>query len=516
VYGSLLPSAGLTVAACVFLSLAVATFALLPSERLRLARLTVLFVVSATAVFVLERASNTDLGAVLTVVRAVAAFFAGVCIIRTAGILLVRVALVRLHYSPPRILQEVVAVIAMAAWGIVLLRNEGVDPTSLITTSAVLTAIVGLSLQDTLGNLLGGLALQSDHSIKVGDWIQVDSTAGQVVEINWRHTSIETNNWETMIVPNSQLVKNRFVALGRYGDGPVQHRRTLPFYVDAEREPHEVIEAVEDSLRRMDLPGVAKTPLPECLLLDLAESPVRYAASYWLSNLASPNPTDSSVRVQTYLALERAGISVAVPSRTVRMHEETAEDLELRRNTETDRRVVALRAVDLFERLEDDDLVWLAGRLTEAPYLVGDTLVRQGAPSRRLYIIVHGTADVFIEGSEPGRVRIAELGPGMIFGEMGMMTDEPRTATVVARTKMLTYRLDREGFRDLLHRRPDVADHIAEVFAVRRVELDSVRESLQSASGDRGMSTKRYALGATIRHLFGLADGERASKSRAR
>ena len=100
----------------------------------------------------------------------------------------------------------------MVGWGLVWLRLAGVDLASLITTSAVITGVVAFSMQETLGNILGGVVLQLDQSIRVGDWVKVDETSGRVVEIRWRYTAVETRNRETVVIPNGWLMKNRFTA----------------------------------------------------------------------------------------------------------------------------------------------------------------------------------------------------------------------------------------------------------------------------------------------------------------
>ncbi len=504
---------GVVLAASVTALLAALALATLRAERLRVARLLAVSLVAFGAVVALGRLTGESESAAARIASVAATFVAGVCMIQIAAIVVLRLALPRFGLAPARILEEVLSVAAVVVWALVLLHRMGVDATSIFTTSALLTAVVGLALQDTLGNVLGGLALQTDRSVGVGDWVAVDGTAGRVVEVTWRHTSIETNNWETMVVPNSYLVRNRFVVLGRYRDRPVQHRRSIPFYVDADQRPDEVIEAVEISLRRLDLEGVATDPRPECHLIELAESPVRYAVSYWLTNLGSPNPTDSAVRVQIHLALGRAGIEVAVPSREVRLHEESDDERDALDRAEIARRVGALRGVALFEVLDEPELAALAERLVPAPYLVGDVLVRQGGESRRLYVIVDGRAEVYVESPSSGRAKVSALAAGDFFGEMGVMTGEPRTATVVAATPMLTYRLDRESFRHLLARRPDLADHFAEVLASRRAELDHTLEGLDAEAGARRVAAKRQALRATIRQFFGLGDARTHSAS---
>ena len=127
--------------------------------------------------------------------------------------------------------------------GLVRLRYAGLDLGSIVATSAMITAVVAFAMQDTLGNILGGLALQMDNSIEIGDWIKVDDISGRVVDIRWRSTLVETRNWETVVFPNSQLMKNKFLVLGRRTDQPVQWRRWVWFNVSLGYHADQVVSA---------------------------------------------------------------------------------------------------------------------------------------------------------------------------------------------------------------------------------------------------------------------------------
>ena len=127
--------------------------------------------------------------------------------------------------EPPQIAQDLIIALVYIAIAIVLLSESGVDFRGIVATSAVLTAVIGFSLQDTLGNIMGGMALQMEHTIRVGDWIRVDDLEGKVKEIRWRQTSVETRNWDTIVIPNSVLMKGKVTLLGRRAAFPVQQRR---------------------------------------------------------------------------------------------------------------------------------------------------------------------------------------------------------------------------------------------------------------------------------------------------
>src|SRR2546421_582971 len=114
------------------------------------------------------------------------------------------------HRAPPRIFRDVTQAVVYVIVLMLTLRAVGVEPSSLLTTSALLTAVVGLALQDTLGNMVSGLALQMQRPFQVGDWIQFDPDErqiGKVTEVNWRATTVVTNDLIEVIVPNAHLAK---------------------------------------------------------------------------------------------------------------------------------------------------------------------------------------------------------------------------------------------------------------------------------------------------------------------
>lgn len=494
-------------ATIVFLVVGVVVMRSAPAERRRVLRIAAVYCAAIVAMLVNAAFAAAGKYDAERYALEVAVVVVGVCLIQVVLLFLFRVAGPRVSVHPPRILQDVLLVVSLIVFGLAVAAgfNE-VNPTNLFTTSALITAVVALSLQDTLGNILGGLALQLDQSVQVGDWVRIEQNTGRVFEIGWRQTSIETNDWETIVVPNSVLVKNRFLVLGRRSGQPLQHRRWVPFYVDSHHSPEHVIDAVQRSLRSMEIPNVARQPAPQCFLIEMAENPLRYSVSYWLTDLTAMNPTDSSIRVQAYLALKRDGIAVAVPARKVSVTKETKQRRRMRREQELAQRMVALRTVDIFRGFSPDELKALADKLQAAPYLKGDVLVRQGADARRLYIVVEGRADVIVQSERGDRAKVAELGPGDFFGEMGLMTGEPRTATVVATSAMQCYRIDKDAFGELLVARTDVAEQITTILAKRRVELEATRDHLDADAAAAHTAAARHAIREKIWQFFGLQD----------
>jgi small-conductance mechanosensitive channel/CRP-like cAMP-binding protein len=497
--------------AFVFVLSAFALAALEPAERARIRTAVLLFVVSALGLLVsasfLVQGFDPLQSAAYRWVRWASLFIESVAIINLASVLVFDLALDAVRLKPPRILRDLLVALTYIVVAITLLSRSGVNLTGLITASALITAAIGFSLQDTLGNIMGGMALQMERTIGVGDWIRVDQHEGQVKEIRWRQTSIETRNWDTVVIPNSALMKGQVLLLGRRVGAPKQHRQWVYFNVDFRYEPTRVIAAVEAALNAEPIPNVAREPAPHCLLFDFKDSYATYAARYWLTDMALTDPTDSVIRTRLYAALERAGIPLSIPAQSLFITEEDESRRRRKQEEEIDERVETLQRVELFEPLTDEELRVVAQALSVAPFVRGEALTRQGAEAHWLYIMTKGDAEVrvAVDGSALTK-HVATLHAGDFFGEMGMMTGEPRSATVIAQTDVECYRLDKESLNDILRRRPEIAEDVSHILARRRVELEAIREGLNEEAKRLRMSHTQGDFLRRIRKFFTLED----------
>ena len=405
---------------------------------------------------------------------------------------------------PPRLFRDLTVAVAYLGLLFYLFSIHQVDLAGLVATSAVVTAVIGFSLQETLSNLMAGIALQIDRSIEPGDKIRFAEHTGSVREINWRHATIETRNGDTLIVPNGLLSKAQVLVQGRKWDEERMERRWITFGVDPRTSPEAVKEAVLDGLLREPIRNVAADPAPHLLLTDFKDSYNQYALRYWLTDLAADDSTDSAVRIRIFYALRRAGIPDLLPATAVfldHVDEEKRARHEVRAHAN---HLAALRSVSLFRSLTPEELERLAGALSHAPFAPGEAIVVQGKDVHHLYVLTRGSAEVRVEvPGAPPRV-VATLDAPNFFGEMGMLTGEPRRATVVALTEVECWRLEKEPFQGILTARPQIADEISAVLAVREVELAAAREGLSEEAQRLRLASTRSTLAGRIRAFFDL------------
>jgi len=479
------------------------------APRSRLRRSAVLFLLFVCVIFAVHPLRWAGFPAVASGFSTAASLLKVLVAINLAAITLFDILLMRLvGWDYPDILHDLTvgaAYLVAIGW---LLHRVGLNVTGIVATSAVVTAVIGLSLQATLGNVVGGLALQVDSSIAEGDWIEFENkTQGRVKKIRWRHTVIETRDWDTLIVPNGQLMGQTIKILGKRDGETVPHRMWVYFSVDFRFSPTEVVRIVEEALLGAPIDNVMQDPPPNVICSDLMrdhhESYAVYAVRYFIRDLQVDDPTQSAVRARIYMALKRAQIPLAMPAAALFLSHDEPERAERKLQKEIERKRHALDAVDLFSRLSQDERTAVAESAKFAPFARGEVITRQGTAAHWLYVLTKGRAEVRVSVDD-GERTVAVLEAPSFFGEMALMTGQPREATVVALSEVECLRVDKDDFQDILQRRPEIAQEISTILAQRRVELDAAREGLDAESRRSRMFTERGRILNAIKGFFGL------------
>jgi CRP-like cAMP-binding protein len=155
--------------------------------------------------------------------------------------------------------------------------------------------------------------------------------------------------------------------------------------------------------------------------------------------------------------------------------------------------VQSLRQVPMFREIDPARLKLLAFTSDRLSYDEGDVLFRQNEISDSIYVIVEGTVGVFATATRD-RVKLAELGPGKIVGEMGVLCDQPRSATVEAASHVVALKIGREVFFDMLGQFPQMSVAVMRELARRVDDTNKKLLSKDSEAADRG--ARRPASGA--------------------
>jgi small-conductance mechanosensitive channel/CRP-like cAMP-binding protein len=364
----------------------------------------------------------------------------------------------------PTIVQDAI-IIALFAIVATLVFDE-----KFLTTSAVGAVVVGFALQDTLGNMFSGLAIQIERPFHVGHWISAGAWEGHVAEINWRATRIRTRHGNVVTVPNTELAKE---AITNYSEPAAPTRIHVEIGASYAAQPTHVKRTLEEVLAGDA--SVLKTPAPLVLLDRYGDSSIVYRANFWIENPLFDEVVRDHVLCGIYYAFSRAGIEIPFPIQVEVSREEKIE-------AEDDRAARLARLLDgveLFAALSADERRELARGSHERLHGSGEAIVRQGEPGSSAFVIVAGRVRVTIA---PGDQEVAIIERGGFFGEMSLLTGEPRTATVTAAGDCRVVEITASAFREIVLNNPAIVDAVSAEVSRRRAGLEQARDAAARAT----------------------------------
>lgn len=363
----------------------------------------------------------------------------------------------------PAIVQDVTLIGLFTIIATVLMKEQ------LLTTSAVGAVVVGFALQDTLGNLFSGLAIQIEKPFRVGHWIAIGEREGQVQEITWRATKLRTKAGQFLVVPNGIISKE---AILNYSEPTVPTRLHIDVGTSYLTPPNEVKAAVAEALA--NCPLVLATPPPSTLLEEFGASALTFRVWFWIGDYALELEARDQVRSNIWYTFRRKNIEIPWPIQI----EYSREELPLRSEGDVLSAAARLAAIDLFDTLPAESRLALSRTAEEHIFAAGEAIVRQDETGNSMYVVLSGRVRVVLE---PSGHEVAVIEPGGFFGEMSMLTGEPRTATVRAISDVRLLEIPAERFREVALERAGLVDHISGVVAARRTGLDHAREAAASA-----------------------------------
>src|SRR5213075_3572062 len=214
------------------------------------------------------------------------------------------------------------------------------DLGALFTTSALFGVIIGLALQDTLGNFFAGISLHADRPFQVGDVIVVGQQkhTGVVESFTWRAIKIRTFQNHVVLVSNSLAARESIEVAPRDN----LNARIVFFSTIYTDSPAKTIHDVRESVRVAD--NVSDKITPIVRIRGLGDSSVDWEIKYWLDDYAKYNDTDALVRQRVWYTLRRNGLTFAFPTRTLYLE----RAVPARPVTVEDQIADRLSAVDIF------------------------------------------------------------------------------------------------------------------------------------------------------------------------
>jgi small-conductance mechanosensitive channel/CRP-like cAMP-binding protein len=399
----------------------------------------------------------------------------------------------RRGYEAPTLVRNIFTLVVFAIFFFLIFNRvyKEVNLGALLTTSAIFGVIIGLALQDTLGNFFAGISLHADRPFQVGDVISVGSQqhTGVVEGITWRAIKIRTFQNHIVLVSNSMAAKESIEVCPREN----LNARLVFFGTLYSDSPAKTIHVVREAIREADNISPKITPIVR--IRALGDSSIDWEVKYWLQDYAKYNDTDALVRQLIWYALRRANITFAFPTRTLHLERKPPMLAVSGPQKEI---VERLSAVDIFAPLSAEENEKLAAAASRHVFAPGELVIRAGDQGSSMFVVHSGRVQVQV--SDGGRPRpVAVLSEGAFFGEMALFTGEPRTANVVALEETEVLEIGHAAMKHLFETNPDLAESISWTIAERRAGLQASSQQATEAA-----EVESAGLLSSIKRFFGL------------
>jgi len=367
----------------------------------------------------------------------------------------------------PHFLREIVALIIFVIALLFVLSfgyHAERELKGVVATSGVLAVILGIAGQNLLGNIIAGISLQINRPYKVGDWLKVGETYGEVMEINWRSTRLCTNDTIYLDIPHNEIAKSTIVNLHYPTElHAMRIRVSVDYLVPPNRVKDALARAAQNAL------NVVPEPKVRIFLVDFAESAVIYEIKYYMMNHARINETNDSVRTNVWYELKRQGIRIPYPIRTLHLERGRTRPIE----QEEDEARAILRGESLFECLSDDQIDTMVKQSRLNHFGRGERVIEEGADGDSMFVLLRGAAKVSV-AKNGSSIAVANLNSGDCFGEMSLLTGEKRSATVRADGDCYVMEIGKEVMSGIIRESPDCLRQLSEILATRKMETEGI------------------------------------------
>lgn len=400
----------------------------------------------------------------------------------------------------PKLARDVLAMALLVTVGLLVAKEVLDQPLgAVLVSSTVLSAVVGLALQDVLKNVFAGMALDIEKPLARGDWLLLDGhTPAEIVDVSWRSVRLRTNEGVLISEPNANVASARIV---NYGSGSTPRAFGFRVGLPYEAPPTQVKEALLAAARSVH--DALDRPAPRVFLESYDDHSIRYYLRVWTLNMRSMRAFQDRVNTRIWYQLKRRGLYVPFPIRTLHMHD--AEQMEERHHREDrERSVRLLSRLDLLREFEPSAIRELAAGAEHYIFDDGEVLVREGDSGDSLFVIEEGSVVVSKRGEEGGEVELARLEAGDFYGERSLLTGEDRSATVVSAGGCRVLELKKKVVAPILEQDPEIVAALSRALAARQADTSDTLESHRDLMSRRAAQQAELSMLGKIRAFFKL------------
>lgn len=329
--------------------------------------------------------------------------------------------------------------------GLIFAYIWGANVGGLFTALGISSIVLGLALQNSVGQIISGLLVLFEQPFQLGDWIETPSGRGRVVEVNWRATHIDTGAG-LLIMPNSVLAAASFTNFSR---PPGAHSLTVATVFSLDDPPDDVCAM---------LTRVASA-LPQ-LRPDAVPSSVPAGGLQYKTSIPLRSPADDFAAKSTFLRW------VWYASRRAGLHLDEAED----EFATPERLEISLRIVAPTLRLNQAEQEELLPKVRITRYGADEPIQFAGQVPKRMSFVVNGRIGVIASGGDGSLIPVRTLEEGDFLGQT-TLTREPVIASAYALDEVTVLQIERTHIEELVARKPVLLQDIGRAIEERKAHV---------------------------------------------
>lgn len=379
------------------------------------------------------------------------------------------------HITTPRLFIDLLnALILLIVTLIIVSKIFNKPINGILAASGALGVIIGLSMQRMMADIFTGVAINVDNTVQLNDWIEYSNGGslpiiGQVKEINWRTIKLLTYDNDFLIIPNGDLATN---SIRNLSSPSSKSMFSVNLNLDFEVPTSRVLTLLEAAV--ISVPEVLEQPRPSVFVSSVNERGVDYTVRFWLDiKKVNINLGKHLVYTSALKHIHQSGLSLSYSKHDIYHRPMPKRHLDRHRDIGP-----LLRRVPLFKMLTDRELFLIHSGIVERTVTAGKTVVRSGSAGSSMFIVVEGVLNVIVEKVNNNiirKVKVNQLTPGDFFGEMSLLTGEPRSATIEARTDSILYEVKKKSMMRILKERPEIGKHLSRILAERVMSNKSIK-----------------------------------------
>jgi small-conductance mechanosensitive channel/CRP-like cAMP-binding protein len=409
--------------------------------------------------------------------------------------------------AKPKLFKDILVILIYFLAAAIIMHRVFNQPLSGIWfTSGAVALILGFALRNIILDLFSGVAVNIEKPYRIGDWVEIHqrfsthSIIGKITEMNWRSTHLRTEQNTNVVIPNSLITTMSVTTNFWHQTKPTRYEAkfTLDFSVNHER----VIRILKAGALEAYLnPGFVGEQPPQVLIDETTDRGIEYKVRYWITpwQNVSPSMANHMVHACVLKHLAASGLTPAYPKQNV--FHGALPPRQLDPVSESDR-IHLLAQNDLFSMLTQHELHRLSASMIKHTFSEGQYIFNQNEAGNSMYILFEGFAKVYMQNG-PNELPVGKLTPPDYFGEMSLLTGEPRMATVKCVTTCVVFEINHESFNELIAGREQIIDQIAETITNREARNASMIEENEKETL-RKKSELRESILKKIHKLFSV------------